>query len=163
MPSILARVYRFLFDLMSYTFVYSGSWARSYCDHLPWHCQSVCIVSLGLRIYNITGWDWIFDRLHSTWTLHPRLRMWRNRTRVYSVPSVSTNRQYKWHQVWLSVTIFNNKARPIYHFSDNRCFWTHRPKINTWQQIYRRWAGKTSYVHFAPEHEFTIKQKRRPE
>ncbi len=28
---------------------------------------------------------------------------------------------------------------------------------------YRRWAGKTSYVHLAPEHEFTIKHKRRPE
>ncbi len=28
---------------------------------------------------------------------------------------------------------------------------------------FRRWAGKTSYVHLAPEHEFTMKQKRRPE
>ncbi len=28
--------------------------------------------------------------------------------------------------------------------------------------MYRRWAGKNSYVHLAPEHEFTIKQKRRP-
>ncbi len=29
--------------------------------------------------------------------------------------------------------------------------------------VLRRWAGKTSYVHLAPEHDFTVKQKRRPE
>ncbi len=29
--------------------------------------------------------------------------------------------------------------------------------------LYRRWTGKTSYVHLAPEHVFTIKHLRGPE
>ncbi len=96
--------------------------------------------------------------------------LWIAASKLVEINGIQKKRLHLWHYVsccdlihfsyWVSQI---NKTLRIVQYNNVNFGAIYNFHLLVCQVSYRCWAGKTSYVHLAPEHEFTIKQKRRPE